>query len=121
MEHWLLCKYKRAAMNREKCINRNITIASAIISGVNILTFYNAFYKCFKFKYVDDFISLLCLLFSLMILINVKQHIRTIEFCMWYSILFIILLCRKFVFISKYIYYIYNKFPTKKKYCPRRR
>ena len=76
-------------MNREKCINRNITIASAIISGVNILTFYNAFYKCFKFKYVDDFISLLCLLFSLMILINVKQHIRTIEFCMWYSILFI--------------------------------
>lgn len=81
-------------MNREKCINRNITIASAIISGVNILTFYNAFYKCFKFKYVDDFISLLCLLFSLMILINVKQHIRTIEFCMWYSILFIILLCR---------------------------
>ena len=47
-------------MNREKCINRNITIASAIISGVNILTFYNAFYKCFKFKYVDDFISLLC-------------------------------------------------------------
>ena len=24
-------------MNREKCINRNITIASAIISGVNIL------------------------------------------------------------------------------------
>lgn len=94
MEHWLLCKYKRAAMNREKCINRNITIASAIISGVNILTFYNAFYKCFKFKYVDDFISLLCLLFSLMILINVKQHIRTIEFCMWYSILFIILLCR---------------------------
>ena len=94
MEHWLLCKYKRAAMNREKCINRNIAIASAIISGVNILTFYNAFYKCFKFKYVDDFISLLCLLFSLMILINVKQHIRTIEFCMWYSILFIILLCR---------------------------
>lgn len=88
LEHWLLCKYKRAAMNREKCINRNITIASAIISGVNILTFYNAFYKCFKFKYVDDFISLLCLLFSLMILINVKQHIRTIEFCMWYSILF---------------------------------
>ena len=81
-------------MNREKCINRNIAIASAIISGVNILTFYNAFYKCFKFKYVDDFISLLCLLFSLMILINVKQHIRTIEFCMWYSILFIILLCR---------------------------
>lgn len=54
-------------MNREKCINRNIAIASAIISGVNILTFYNAFYKCFKFKYVDDFISLLCLLFSLMI------------------------------------------------------
>ena len=94
MEHWLLCKYKRAAMNREKCINRNIAIASAIISGVNILTFYNAFYKFFKFKYVDDFISLLCLLFSLMILINVKQHIRTIEFCMWYSILFIILLCR---------------------------
>lgn len=97
LEHWLLCKYKRAAMNREKCINRNIAIASAIISGVNILTFYNAFYKCFKFKYVDavdDFISLLCLLFSLMILINVKQHIRTIEFCMWYSILFIILLCR---------------------------
>lgn len=92
--HWLLCKYRRVAMNREKCINRNITIASAIISGVNILTFYNAFYKCFKFKYVDDFISLLCLLFSLMILINVKQHIRTIEFCMWYSILFIILLCR---------------------------
>lgn len=92
--HWLLCKYRRAAMNREKCINRNITIASAIISGVNILTFYNAFYKCFKVKYVDDFISLLCLLFSLMILINVKQHIRTIEFCMWYSILFIILLCR---------------------------
>lgn len=90
LEHWLLCKYKRAAMNREKCINRNIAIASAIISGVNILTFY----KCFKFKYVDDFISLLCLLFSLMILINVKQHIRTIEFCMWYSILFIILLCR---------------------------
>ena len=90
--HWLLCKYRRVAMNREKCINRNITIASAIISGVNILTFYNAFYKCFKFKYVDDFISLLCLLFSLMILINVKQHIRTIEFCMWYSILFIILL-----------------------------
>ena len=81
-------------MNREKCINRNITIASAIISCVNILTFYNAFYKFFKFKYVDDFISLLCLLFSLMILINVKQHIRTIEFCMWYSILFIILLCR---------------------------
>lgn len=39
-------------MNREKCINRNITIASAIISGVNILTFYNAFYKCFKFKFV---------------------------------------------------------------------
>lgn len=77
-------------MNREKCINRNITIASAIISGVNILTFYNAFYKCFKFKYVDDFISLLCLLFSLMILINIKQHIRTIEFCLWYSILFII-------------------------------
>ena len=38
---------------------------------MNILTFYNAFYKCFKFKYVDDFISLLCLLFSLMILINV--------------------------------------------------
>ena len=66
LEHWLLCKYKRAAMNREKCINRNIAIASAIISGVNILTFYNAFYKCFKFKYVDDFISLLCLLFSLM-------------------------------------------------------
>ena len=94
LEHWLLCKYKRAAMNREKCINRNIAIASAIISGVNILIFYNAFYKCFKFKYVDDFISLLCLLFSLMILINVKQHIRTIEFCMWYSILFIILLCR---------------------------
>lgn len=94
LEHWLLCKYKRAAMNREKCINRNIAIASAIISGVNILTFYNAFYKFFKFKYVDDFISLLCLLFSLMILINVKQHIRTIEFCMWYSILFIILLCR---------------------------
>ena len=94
LEHWLLCKYKRAAMNREKCINRNIAIASAIISGVNILRFYNAFYKCFKFKYVDDFISLLCLLFSLMILINVKQHIRTIEFCMWYSILFIILLCR---------------------------
>ena len=94
LEHWLLCKYKRAAMNREKCINRNIAIASAIISGVNILTFYHAFYKCFKFKYVDDFISLLCLLFSLMILINVKQHIRTIEFCMWYSILFIILLCR---------------------------
>ena len=94
LEHWLLCKYKRAAMNREKCINRNITIASAIISGVNILTFYNAFYKCFKFKYVDDFISLLCLLFSLMILINIKQHIRTIEFCLWYSILFIILLCR---------------------------
>ena len=94
MEHWLLCKYKRAAMNREKCINRNITIASAIISGVNILTFYNAFYKCFEFKYVDDFISLLCLLFSLMILINIKQHIRTIEFCLWYSILFIILLCR---------------------------
>lgn len=94
LEHWLLCKYKRVAMNREKCINRNIAIASAIISGVNILTFYNAFYKCFKFKYVDDFISLLCLLFSLMILINVKQHIRTIEFCMWYSILFIILLCR---------------------------
>ena len=61
LEHWLLCKYKRAAMNREKCINRNITIASAIISGVNILTFYNAFYKCFKFKYVDDFISLSCL------------------------------------------------------------
>ena len=27
-------------MNREKCINRNIAIASAIISGVNILTFY---------------------------------------------------------------------------------
>ena len=54
-------------MKRENCINRNITIASAIISGVNILTFYNAFYKCFKFKYVDDFISLLCLLFSLMI------------------------------------------------------
>ncbi len=52
-------------MNREKCINRNITIASAIISCVNILTFYNAFYKFFKFKYVDDFISLLCLLFSL--------------------------------------------------------
>lgn len=77
-----------------KCINRNIAIASAIISGVNILTFYNAFYKCFKFKYVDDFISLLCLLFSLMILINIKQHIRTIEFCLWYSILFIILLCR---------------------------
>ena len=50
LEHWLLCKYKRAAMNREKCINRNIAIASAIISGVNILTFYNAFYKCFKFK-----------------------------------------------------------------------
>ena len=25
-------------MNREKCINRNIAIASAIISGVNILT-----------------------------------------------------------------------------------
>ena len=45
LEHWLLCKYRRAAMNREKCINRNITIASAIISGVNILTFYNAFYK----------------------------------------------------------------------------
>ena len=61
---------------------------------MNILTFYNAFYKCFKFKYVDDFISLLCLLFSLMILINIKQHIRTIEFCLWYSILFIILLCR---------------------------
>ena len=81
-------------MKRENCINRNITIASAIISGVNILTFYNAFYKCFKFKYVDDFISLLCLLFSLMILINIKQHIRTIEFCLWYSILFIILLCR---------------------------
>lgn len=94
LEHWLLCKYKRVAMNRENCINRNITIASAIISGVNILTFYNAFYKCFKFKYVDDFISLLCLLFSLMILINIKQHIRTIEFCLWYSILFIILLCR---------------------------
>ena len=94
LEHWLLCKYKRAAMNREKCINRNIAIASAIISGVYILTFYNAFYKCFKFKYVDDFISLLCLLFSLMILINIKQHIRTIEFCLWYSILFIILLCR---------------------------
>lgn len=51
--HWLLCKYRRAAMNREKCINRNITIASAIISGVNILTFYNAFYKCFKVKLVD--------------------------------------------------------------------
>ena len=99
LEHWLLCKYKRVAMNREKCINRNITIASAIISGVNILTFYNAFYKCFKFKYVDDFISLLCLLFSLMILINVKQHIRTIEFCMWYSILFIILLCRINIFV----------------------
>ena len=66
-------------MKRENCINRNITIASAIISGVNILTFYNAFYKCFKFKYIDDFISLLCLLFSLMILINIKQHIRTIE------------------------------------------
>ena len=81
-------------MKRENCINRNITIASAIISGVNILPFYNAFYKCFKFKYVDDFISLLCLLFSLMILINIKQHIRTIEFCLWYSILFIILLCR---------------------------
>ena len=29
-----------------------------------------------------------------MILINIKQHIRTIEFCLWYSILFIILLCR---------------------------
>ena len=43
-------------MNREKCINRIITIASAIISGVNILTFYYAFYKCFKFKYVDDFL-----------------------------------------------------------------
>ena len=99
LEHWLLCKYRRAAMNREKCINRNIIIASAIISGVNILTFYNAFYKCFKFKYVDDFISLLCLLFSLMILINVKQHIRTIEFCMWYSILFIILLCRINIFV----------------------
>ena len=99
LEHWLLCKYRRAAMNREKCINRNITIASAIISGVNILTFYNAFYKCFKVKYVDDFISLLCLLFSLMILINVKQHIRTIEFCMWYSILFIILLCRINIFV----------------------
>ena len=28
-------------MKRENCINRNITIASAIISGVNILTFYN--------------------------------------------------------------------------------
>ena len=41
-------------MKRENCINRNITIASAIISGVNILTFYNAFYKCFKFKYVDE-------------------------------------------------------------------
>ena len=81
-------------MKRENCINRNITIASAIISGVNILTFYNVFYKCFKFKYIDDFISLLCLLFSLMILINIKQHIRTIEFCKWYSILFIILLCR---------------------------
>ena len=81
-------------MKRENCINRNITIASAIISGVNILTFYNAFYKCFKFKYIDDFISLLCLLFSLMILINIKQHIRTKEFCKWYSILFIILLCR---------------------------
>lgn len=26
-------------MNREKCINRNIAIASAIISCVNILTF----------------------------------------------------------------------------------
>ena len=99
LEHWLLCKYKRVAMNRENCINRNIAIASAIISGVNILTFYNAFYKCFKFKYVDDFISLLCLLFSLMILINVKQHIRTIEFCMWYSILFIILLCRINIFV----------------------
>ena len=73
-------------MNREKCINRNITIASAIISGVNILTFYNAFYKCFKFKYVDDFISLLCLLFSLMILININfahsysQNIRLLVF-----------------------------------------
>ena len=32
-------------MNREKCINRNITIASAIISGVNIIKFYNGFYK----------------------------------------------------------------------------
>ena len=81
-------------MKRENCINRNITIASAIISGVNILTFYNVFYKCFKFKDIVDFISLLCLLFSLMILINIKQHIRTIEFCKWYSILFIILLCR---------------------------
>ena len=54
LEHWLLCKYKRVAMNREKCINRNITIASAIISGVNILTFFNAFYKCFKFKYAHE-------------------------------------------------------------------
>ena len=58
LEHWLLCKYRRAAMNREKCINRNITIASAIISGVNILTFYNAFYKCFKFKIEKVLLSL---------------------------------------------------------------
>lgn len=49
LEHWLLCKYRRVAMNREKCINRNITIASAIISGVNILTFYNAFYLLFYY------------------------------------------------------------------------
>ena len=79
LEHWLLCKYRRAAMNREKCINRNITIASAIISGVNILTFYNAFYKCFKFKYVDDFISLLCLL-CLLYLINYRlNYTKTLQ------------------------------------------
>lgn len=90
-------------MNREKCINRNITIASAIISGVNILTFYNAFYKCFKFKYVDDFISLIINIFT-------DEYKFGINFVMIYVILNLIFLFFNFarlkVIKSNFVYEI---------------
>ena len=52
------------------------------------------FSKIFSGQYIDDFISLVCLLFGLIMLMNIKEFINAKYFIMNYCILFIVLVIR---------------------------
>lgn len=79
---------------RIETINKSNSIFIGMIGIINILTFMKMFSKIFSGQYIDDFISLVCLLFGLIMLMNIKEFINAKYFIMDYCILFIVLVIR---------------------------
>lgn len=79
---------------RIEMINKSNSIFIGMIGIINLLTFMKMFSKIFSGQYIDDFISLVCLLFGLIMLMNIKEFINAKYFIMNYCILFIVLVIR---------------------------